>query len=145
MQNWEELFKQGEQLVSDRMISEALEHYKGIMDQAAEEPKIYFWALKHLGDVVGYAGLKDYLQAIDIYQKIINEYEEDDDQLFHWCQLDMARAYLEMGMEMMENFDNMREIVALEDKNMEEYFHKLVDRRNQYIEGEAEILYKERL
>ncbi|QZY55412.1 hypothetical protein [Crassaminicella profunda] len=143
--NWDELFKEGEQLVSDRMISEAIEHYKGIMEKAEDNQKIYYWALKHLGDVVGYAGIKDYLQAIDIYQKIINEYEEDDDTLYNWCQLDIAKAYLEMGMEMFENFDNIKEIVEMEDSNMEQYFGKLLQKRNDYIEREAEILYKERM
>ncbi|MCT4607058.1 MAG: hypothetical protein N4A64_13335 [Marinisporobacter sp.] len=143
--NWDALFKEGEQLVSDRMISEAIEHYKGIMEKAEDNQKIYYWALKHLGDVVGYAGIKDYLQATDIYQKIINEYEEDDDTLYNWCQLDIARAYLEMGIEMFENFDNIKEIVEMEDKNMQEYFGKLLQKRNDYIEREAEILYKERM
>ncbi|TCO78690.1 hypothetical protein [Marinisporobacter balticus] len=143
--NWDELFKQGEQLVSDRMISEAIEHYKGIMEKAEDNKKIYFWALKHLGDVVGYAGMKDYLQSIDIYQKIINEYEEDDDMLYNWCQLDMAKAYLEMGLALMGNFDNMREIIEIEDDKMKQYFNKTIQKRNDYIEKEAEVLYKARM
>jgi len=143
--NWEERFREGEQLVSDRRISEAIEHYKAILDDAEEDKKIYYWALKHLGDVVGYAGLKDYMQAIDIYQKIINEYEEDDDSLYNWCQIDIARAYLEAGLEMLDNFDNMMGIMELEDAKMNEYLQKLMSKRNDYIEREAEVLYKARM
>lgn len=142
--DWNTLFREGEQLVLEHRIAEAIEHYKGIMEKAAEHKKIYYWAFKYLADVVGYMGLKDYLQAVDIYQKIINEYEEEDDSLYNWCQLDMARAYLEMGLEMMENFNSMGEIVVLENEEMEKYFEKLMERRNDYIEREAEILYRER-
>ncbi|MFT9496428.1 hypothetical protein [Anaerosolibacter sp.] len=143
--DWNKLFREGEQLVSERKLAEAIEHYKGIMEQAGEAQKIYYWALKHLADVVGYMGLRDYFQAIDIYQKIINEYEAEDDSLYSWCQLDISRAYLEMGLEMMENFDSMREIVGLEDEEMENYFEKLIERRNDYIEREAEVIYKGRM
>ena len=144
--NWEERFKEGEQLVSDRRISEAMEHYKGILEEAGEDnKKIYFWAMKHLGDVLGYAGIKDYMQSIDIYQKIINEYEEADDTLYNWCQVDIARAYLEAGLEMIENFDSMMGIMELEDEKMQEYIQRLTNKRNDYIEREAEVLYKERM
>ncbi len=143
--DWEARFKEGEQLVNNRRVSDAIEHYKGILEDAGEDKKIYFWALKHLGDVVGYAGLKDYLQAIDIYQKIINEYEEDDDSLYNWCQADIAKAYLESGLEMLDGFNSMIGILEFEDNNMSEYIQKLIDKKNEYIEREAEIIYKERL
>ena len=143
--DWERRFKEGEQLVSDRRISEAMEHYKAILEDSGEDKKIYYWALKHLGDVIGYAGLRDYLQAIDLYQKIINEYEEDDDSLYNWCQVDIARAYIEAGLDMMDNFNNMLGILELEDSKMNAYLQKLINRRNEYIEREAEILYRERM
>lgn len=143
--NWKELFREGELLVSERKIEEAIEHYQAMMEKAQEEPRVYFWALKHLGDVVGYLGLKDYLQAIDIYQKIINEYEEEEDTLYNWCQLDISRAYMEMGLEMLQNFDNMREILEPADEEMERYYAKILEQRNNYIEKEAEILYRERM
>lgn len=142
--DWKKRFEEGEQLVGERRITEAIEVYKGIMEEAGEDKKIYFWALKHLGDLIGYIGLKDYLQSIDIYQKIINEYEEED-SLYNWCQLDIARAYLEMGMDMMGNFDNMTQILELEEEEMEKYFQRMVKMRNDYIEREAEILYKGRM
>jgi len=144
--NWEERFREGEQLVSDRRISEALEHYKAIIEETREDDKkICFWAMKHLGDVLGYAGGRDYMQSIEIYQKIINEFEEADDTLYNWCQVDIARAYLEAGLAMIENFDSMMGIMEIEDKKMVEYIQKLVNKRNEYIEREAEIIYKERM
>lgn len=143
--NWEARFKEGEQLVSDRRISEAIEHYNSILQDAKEEKKIFYWALKHLGDVIGYAGLKDYLQAIDIYQKIINEYEEAEDSLYNWCQVDIAKSYLELGIEMFDNFSSMMGIFEFEDNTMEQYLQKLITKRNEYIEREAEILFKEKM
>lgn len=143
--DWNELFREGEQLVSERRISEAIEHYKGIMEKAENDQKIYYWALKHIGDVIGHGGMRDYLQAIDIYQRIINEYEAEDDPLYNWCQLDIARAYLEMGLEMMHNFDNMGEIIEVENEEMDKYLQKLVEKRNDYIEREAEVIYKGRM
>lgn len=143
--DWKELFREGELLVRERKVGEAIEHYQGMMEKAQEEPKVYFWSLKYLGDVVGYLGLKDYLQAIDIYQKIINEYEDEEDSLYNWCQLDISRAYLEMGLEMLQNFDSMREMLEPVDEEMEKYYTKILEKRNDYIEREAEILYKERM
>ena len=143
--NWEERFREGEQLVSDRRISEAMEHYKAILEETQEDKKVYFWALKHLGDVIGYAGLRDYIQAIEIYQKIISEYEEEDDSLYNWCQIDIARSYLEGGLQMLENFGSMMGIMELEDSKMNEYLQRLIDKRNEYIEREAEVLYKARM
>lgn len=142
--NWDERFREGEKLLSERNINGAIEHYQKMMEDSKDEPKIHYWALKHIGDAIGYAGAKDYMQSIDLYQKIINEYEGED-ALYNWCQLDIAKAYLELGLEMMSNFDNMKEIIEIEDKNMNEYFEKLMDKRNQYIERAAEIIYKERM
>ena len=143
--NWEERFREGEQLVSERRISEAMEHYKAILEETQEDKKVYFWALKHLGDVIGYAGLRDYMQAIEIYQKIISEYEEEADSLYNWCQIDIGRSYLEGGLEMLENFDSMMGIMELEDSKMNKYLQRLIDKRNEYIEREAEVLYKARM
>lgn len=139
-----ELFREAHALVGNRQFEEAMQLYKTIMDEN-EGTDAHFWALKHLGDLVGYIGYKDYYQSIDIYQKIISDYEGDDDALYELTQLDVARAYLEMGLEMIENFENTISIFEPQHEAMITYQQELIDRRNQFIEAEAEALFKNRL
>lgn len=131
-------------LVRNRQFEAAMGEYKTIMDET-EGTDTYFWALKHFGDLVGYIGMKDYYQSIDIYQKIISEYEGDDDALYELTQLDVARAYLEMGFEMIGNFENTIQMFEPQHEAMIAYQNELIARRNQFIESEAEVIFKGRL
>ncbi len=74
-------FSEAQDYVSKRIFDGALQIYKEIME-ATEGEDTYYWALKHYGDVVGYIGYKDYFQSIDVYQKIIMEYENEEDNLY---------------------------------------------------------------
>lgn len=137
-------FEEAASLVRNRQFEAAMGEYKTIMDET-EGTDSYYWALKHFGDLVGYIGMKDYFQSIDIYQKIISEYEGEDDALYELTQLDVARAYLEMGIEMLGNFENTVQIFEPQHEAMIAYQNELMERRNQFIESEAETLYKGRL
>lgn len=139
-----ERFREAQALVGNRQFEEALQLYKAIMDET-EGTDTHYWALKHFGDLVGYVGYKDYFQSIDIYQKIISEYEGEDDALYELTQLDVARAYLEMGLEMLGNFENTISIFEPQNDAAVAYQQDLIGRRNQFIEAEAEALYKNRL
>lgn len=142
--NIKEKFNEAQDLVVRRGYDEALKIYKEIME-ANEGEDAYFWALKHFGDVVGYIGFKDYFQSIDIYQKIIMEYENEEDNLYEMCQIDTARAYLELGLDMIENFDNTIHMFEPEDSKMKKYMQELIKRRNDFVEQQAEAIYKARL
>lgn len=137
-------FNEAHEFVSKRMYDGALQIYKEIME-ATEGEDSYFWALKQYADVVGYIGYKDYFQSIDIYQKIIMEYENEEDNLYEMCQIDTARAYLECGREMIESFDNTIHMFEPEDPKMQSYMQELIQSRNAFIEQEAETIYKSRL
>ncbi len=137
-------FKEAEESVLGRRYEEAVQIYKEIME-VTEGQDVYYWALKHLGDVVGYLGYKDYFQSIDIYQKIVMEYEGEEDHLYELSQLDMARAYLELGLSMFESFDSTVSMLEPQDDKMINYKKELLEKRNEYIENEGEILFKERL
>lgn len=142
--DYNEKLKEAMSLVGNRQFEEAVESYKAIMAET-EGTDIYFWALKHFGDLVGYVGYKDYFQSIDIYQKIITEYEGEDDALYELTQLDVARAYLEMGLEMIGNFESTIQIFEPQHETMIAYQKELIARRNQFIESEAETIFKNRL
>ncbi len=142
--DYKERFREAHALVGNRQFDEAMQLYKTIMDET-EGTDTHFWALKYFGDLVGFVGYKDYYQSIDIYQKIISEYEGEDDTLYELTQLDVARAYLEMGLQMLENFENTISIFEPQNEAAVTYQQELIQRRNQFIEAEAETLYKSRL
>ena len=64
----------GQQLVRDRRYDEAATIYKEVLENSESDPTVHYWALKHFADLVGFIYVKDYTRAIDMYQKIINEY-----------------------------------------------------------------------
>lgn len=137
-------FKEAQAFIANRQMQEALDIYNAIME-ANPDTEHYFWALKHVGDVVGYIGYRDYFQSIDIYQRIITEYEGEDDGLYEMAQLDVARAYLELGLEMIANFDNTIHMYEPQSEQMIEYQQSLREKRNAFIEEQAEVIYKERM
>lgn len=137
-------FDEAQEYVGRRVFEGAIQIYKEIME-ASEGEDAYYWALKHYGDVIGYIGLKDYFQSIDVYQKIIMEYENEEDSLYEMCQIDTARAYLELGIDMIQNFDNTISMFEPEDDKMITYMKQMIKRRNEFIEQEAEVIYKSKL
>lgn len=137
-------FESGQQLVRDRKFDEAINHYKTMIEDSVEEPTVHYWALKHFADIVGPLFYKDYFKAIDIYQKIINEYDGDDG-LYEWCQVDMAKTYLQCGMEMIENYDNLLDMLNPIDNQMLEYIRKINETREDFITQRAEVIYKSRM
>lgn len=137
-------FDEAQEYVGKRGYEAAIQIYKEIME-ATEGEDIYYWALKHFGDVVGYIGFKDYFQSIDVYHKIIMEYENENDDLYEMCQIDTARAYFELGKDMIENFDNTISMYEPQSDKMVSYMKELIKRRNEFIEQEAEIIYKSKL
>lgn len=142
--DWKIEFEKGQQLVRDRKFDDAINHYKTMIENSEEELSVHYWALKHFADIVGPLYYKDYFQAIDIYQKIINEHEAEDG-LYEWCQVDMAKTYLQCGMEMINNYDNMVDMLTPLDDQMVEYIENINETREDFITERAEIIYKNRL
>ena len=50
-----------------------------------------------------------------------------------------------MGMENMDNFDNINEIVNLENLQIENYFTKLMEKRERFLLAKADAIYKRRM
>ena len=143
---WEKRFDEAREMSGRRQYGDAIELYKGILEDSKEEDReVYYAALKAVADLLGYKGIKDYLSAIEVYQRIINEYEEAPDELFDWCQAEIAATYLFLGMENLDNFDNINEIVNLDNPEIENYFTKLMEKREHFLLAKADAIYKKRM
>lgn len=141
-----EVFKEYDQCLLEGRFEDAQAAIKEILESNKEaDAQIYFWALKRYGDFVGYSYMKDYAQAIDIYQMIINEYESEEDDLYEWCQLDIAKSYLNIAINAFQTFEEMTDIIEQVGDERSDYFEKLIEKRNDFIEGKAEEIQRARL
>jgi len=142
--DYSQKFREAEEALGQNRVEETIEIYKEIMAET-EGTDTYYWALKRLADVVGYVSIKDYFQSIDMYQKIITEYEGEDNNLYELTQLDVARAYLELGLEMIGNFDSTISIFEPQNETAVEYMDSLIERRNHFVETEANKVFHGRM
>ncbi len=142
--DWKQALEEGQQLTRDRKFEQAAEKYKEIIEGTEAEPKFHYWALKHFADLMGMLYYKDYFRALDVYQRIISEYEEEDG-LYEWCQVDMAKTYLLAGMNMFDGYDNIMDLLEPMDEHMAEYIFKMKEKRDDFFTDTAEAIYKKRL
>ena len=142
--DWKRELEEAHELTRDRRFELAAGKYKAIIEGTEDEPVYHYWALKHFADIAGMLFMKDYFRAIDIYQKIINEYEEEDG-LYEWCQVDMAKTYMLCGMEMFESYDNMMDMLTPIDNHMAEYIGNMKEKRDDFFTDQAEVIYKSRM
>jgi tetratricopeptide (TPR) repeat protein len=143
---WEKLLDEAREATGRRQYRDAIEIYKSILEESKEEePQVYYSSLKAIADLLGHKGIKDYMNAIEVYQKIINEYEDAPDELFDWCQAEIAATYLFIGMENLDNFDNLNEIVNMDNTDISVYLDKLMEKRELFILAKADSIYKTRM
>ncbi len=142
--DWKKELEEAHELTRNRRFELAAGKYKAIIEGTEDKPVYHYWALKHFADIAGMLFMKDYFRAIDIYQKIINEYEEEDG-LYEWCQVDMARTYMLCGMEMFESYDNMMDMLTPIDNHMAEYIGNMKEKRDDFFTDQAEVIYKSRM
>lgn len=142
--DWKQVMEEGHQLTRDRRFEQAVEKYKEVIENTDESSDYHYWAMKHFADIIGMLYLKDYFRAIDLYQRIINEYEGEDG-LYEWCQVDMAKTYMLAGMDMFEGYDNMMDMLEPIDNNMAEYIAKMKEKRDDFFTDAAELIYKQRM
>lgn len=138
------MFEEGQQLIRNRRFDEAAELYNKLIENSEHDEKIHYWSIKHLGDIVGFLHYKDYFRAVDLYQKVIMDYEGEDG-LYEWCQVDMSKTYLLAGVEMFETFENMVDMLQPINDQMAEYIHKMNEKREDFLTTRAEEIYKKRM
>lgn len=142
--DWKQAIEKARQLTRERQFELAAQQYKEIIEGTEDQPEYHYWAMKHFADIVGMLYMKDYFRAIDLYQRIINEYEGEDG-LYEWCQVDMAKAYMLFGIEMMENYENMVDMLTSLDEPMTEYINEMKEKRDDFFTDRAEEIYKKRM
>lgn len=130
------------ELVKNMQYQEALEALKEIIDLGNEDDT-HFQALKLCADIVGPLAYHDYLAAVDLYQNVINNTE--DDELYNQCQLGILNAYLSLSLNMMESYEGLRDVLETEDPVMLDMVARLDQRREEFITSRAEAIYKRRL
>ncbi len=90
----EEMLNNAVEMVNNRQFVDATTVLKELIE--GEEQDIYFYKL--YADVLGPLTGHDYNMAIDMYQKIVNECE--DDALYESAQLSILDSYLNLSMMM---------------------------------------------
>jgi len=144
--NLNDVFRDYDECLLEGRFDDAATTLKDILERTKEtDAQVYYWALKRFGDYVGYGYMKDYAQAIDIYQSIINEYESDEDDLYEWCQMDIAKSYLNIAINAFQTFEEMTDIIEQVSDERSEYFDALIEKRNEYIEGKADEIQRARM
>jgi hypothetical protein len=138
----QQLLQDAVELVKNRQYQNAVEELKEILEPN-EQDDVHYKALKIYGDILGPLAYKDYMGAIDVYQTIINESEDDD--LYQQCQVSILNAYLSVSTEMMDAFESMRDMLETEDDQMLDALHQLDERREDFLTTRAELIYKKRL
>lgn len=92
--NIKELFNQGEKLIQEGLFDKATDLYEQIFYNSKIE-KERLWAKKHIADIIGYCGYKDYSRATELYKEIIEEAVSYPD-LIKWCKIDSKRSQKEI-------------------------------------------------
>lgn len=138
----QQLFDNAVELVQNRQYQQAVEELKTILEEDNQDD-VHYQAMKVYADVLGPLAFKDYIGAVDIYQAVINETENDE--LYAQCQLAILNAYLNLSMEMMDAYEGMRDMIETEDDITQDYLRLMDDKRVDFLTSRAEAIYKKRL
>ncbi len=130
------------EMVNNRQFSDAAEILKQLLD-AEERDVFYYKGLKLYGDILGPLTGHDHNTAVDIYQKIVNECE--DDALYESAQLSLLSSYLHLAMHYMETFENTYDVIESDDDGNAQMMARLAEKRANFIIQRAESIYKERM
>lgn len=138
----QDLYKEALELVSNRQYQQAMELVKEIIE-GEERDSLYYITLKLYADLVGPIAYKDYFTAIETYQHIINECE--DDLLYEQCQIGILTAYLNLSVDMLDAYDSTRDVLESENDQIIEMLSALDSKRDEFIMNRAEIIHKRRM
>ncbi len=99
--------------------------------------------LKLYGDILGPLTGHDHSAAVDMYQMIVNECE--DDTLYQSAQLSLLSSYLNLAIHYMETFENTLDVIETDDDNTSLLLDRLIEKHANFITQRAESIYKERM
>ncbi len=130
------------EMVNNRQFKEAINALKELLE--AEERDIYYFkGLKLYGDILGPLTGHDHSAAVDMYQMIVNECE--DDTLYESAQLSLLTSYLNLSIHYMETFENTLDVIEPDNDNTALLLNKLTEKRANFITQRAESIYKARM
>jgi len=86
------LFDQGEDLIKEGKVEEACNLYFSIIEVASSKREV-LWAKKHLADLEGIYGRKNFNNAIKLYEEIIAD-AGNDKELIKFCIEDIKRTVI---------------------------------------------------
>ena len=89
------LFDEGEALIRKGMTEEAIELYSNIAAHAGQKDHV-LWAKKHVADLEGYCGRRNFRKAIQLYRDILGDGTKDS-ELIRWCNIDIDRSEAELS------------------------------------------------
>lgn len=138
----EQKFAEAVKYTNNRLYNDAAKLLKEILT-SEEKDTTHYKALKLYADIVGPVAGRDYITAIDMYQVIINETEDDD--LYSSAQISILNAYLSLSIDMMDAYESTRDVIETEDQKIVDLLSKLDDKRETFLTQRAEIIYKNRM
>ena len=140
----EGLYTEAVDFVKNRQYQHALDNIKQILDaEEAPQDDVYYKTLKLYADLIGPLANKDYINAIDMYQSVINETENDD--LYAQSQLAILNAYLCLSIDMMDAYESTRDVIESDDDNINAFMQELDQKREDFLLARAELIYKKRM
>ncbi len=128
--------------VNNRQFNDAVKTLETLLKDEARDIH-YFKGLKLYADILGPLTGHDYGGAVDMYQVIVNECE--DDALYESAQVSILKSYLDLAMHYMEAFENTADVIEAADDSSRQLIDKLAETRANFITQRAEKIYKARM
>ncbi len=137
------MLKDALECVNNRQFQEATVILKELLESAEQDDPNYFKGIKLYADILGPITGHDYNLAIDFYQQVVNQCE--DDALYQSAQISMLTSYLNLSIHYMETFENTIDVIESTDDNTTQILAELNAQREKFIIQRAESIYKERM
>ncbi len=129
--------------VNNRQFQEATVILKELLENTEQDDPNYFKGIKLYADILGPITGHDYNLAIDFYQQIVNQCE--DDALYESAQISILTSYLNLSIHYMETFENTVDVIETENESTNSILTELHAQREKFIVQRAEAIYKERM
>ncbi len=138
----EQQFNEALDFANGRNYNEAIKLLQVLLEEGLNDT-IHYKALKLYADIIGPLAGHNYMTAIDMYQQIINESE--DDALYESAQISILDAYLSLSIAMMETYESTRDVIESDSEQVVQFINKLDEKREAFLTQRAEAIYKSRI
>lgn len=136
-----EILQQALELTAERQLGAAMELLKPIIEEKREDDN-YYRCLKLYADIIGPLSGSDNVLAIDIYQQILSQTE--DDNLYNSVQVAILKANLMLSIHFMEAFENTIDVIEVAEHDRH-FVEDLIQKRENFITKRADLIFKQKL